>query len=172
MGKSSRRLRGLPEHSWVLACVIVVTALLAGCGESTPPAVLEPKPLSSIGMDVVYEPVKVPDRVKAGSKMTAVIRIKNAGMEPWPARATSDGRNTIALAYHWFDVEGGVVVADGVRTRLKGDLHPGKTMTLDALVVAPEKPGRYRLQFDMVQELVAWFSGKKASVLTVPVLVE
>lgn len=172
MSESVRRVRSLLGNRWLLAYVIAVPVLVSGCGESTSPAILEPKPLSSIGMDVVYDAVKVPDRVKAGSRVTAVIRIKNVSMEPWAAQATSDGRNTIGLAYHWFDMDGGVVVADGDRTRLKGDLEPGKSMTLDALVVAPEKPGRYRLQFDMIQESVAWFSWKKASVLTLPVLVE
>jgi hypothetical protein len=38
-------------------------------------------------------------------------------------------------------------------------------------VVAPPEPGEYRLQLDLLQELVAWFEDKGAPRLLVPIRV-
>ncbi len=155
-----------------VAYALALTVVVAGCREPGPVSVLEPRPLPPAAMVVAFEQVRPPDRVQVGATFTVTVRLKNLGSEPWPARETPDGRNTVGLAYHWFDMEGKVVVWDGIRTRLRGDLAPGKSMTLQATVRAPDRPGRYRLQFDMVQELVAWFGTGKASAAAVPVTVE
>ena len=43
------------------------------------------------------------------------------------------------------------------RITLPPDLMPNKEVELDAKVTAPNKPGNYILEFDMVQEKVSWF---------------
>ncbi len=50
-----------------------------------------------------------------------------------------------------------MVVQDDARASLLFDLSPGQEMELPITVTAPREPGRYILELDMVQELVAWF---------------
>lgn len=64
------------------------------------------------------------------------------------------------LAHHWRQEDGGLVVWDGFRTELARDLEPGDTIELDAWFFAPATPGRYVLEFDMVQEAVNWFADR------------
>lgn len=49
---------------------------------------------------------------------------------------------------------------------------PGETANFTIVVTPPTEPGKYQLQFDLVHELVAFFSSKGAEKLTVPVTVE
>jgi hypothetical protein len=83
------------------------------------------------------------------------VDVRNAGERPWPAA----GGKPIALSYHWRDdTSGELAVFDGLRTRLPRDIAPGETVRLRAAVRAPDEPGRYRLQLELVHEHTTWFS--------------
>jgi hypothetical protein len=47
---------------------------------------------------------------------------------------------------------------DDARTGLAHDLAPGESMEIGINPVAPNRPGVYTLEFDMVQEHVRWFA--------------
>lgn len=49
---------------------------------------------------------------------------------------------------------------EGERTLLSHDLDPTETISLDCAVSVPGSPGFYILEFDMVQEFVAWFKDR------------
>src|SRR5664279_1589786 len=51
-----------------------------------------------------------------------------------------------------------VVVLDGARTDLPGDIAPGVKVDLLATVSTPERPGSYLLWWDLVHEKITWFS--------------
>ncbi len=80
------------------------------------------------------------------------VRLRNDGSITWRAD------RGFALSYHWFTADGQVVVWDGVRTRLPVPVAAGGSVAVDAVVRAPERPGWYRIQLDMVEEGVTWFS--------------
>lgn len=91
------------------------------------------------------------------SQLTIPILVENIGDTVWHIQ---NGTFDINLGYHWWDSRGRKVVYDGIRTRLPHDLSPGGAVTLDAVVRTPQKTGTYVLEFDMVQEHVAWFRDK------------
>jgi SAM-dependent methyltransferase len=66
--------------------------------------------------------------------------------------------NPINVGNHWFDQDGGIVAYDDARVKLPAVLAPGDRVPVEIVVTTPAEPGRYRLQFDVVQEGVAWFA--------------
>lgn len=102
-----------------------------------------------------YEPARTTLTLEAGQSITLNITVRNTSIRPWPAT----GDQPVALSYHWIDpVKNQVIVFDGVRNHLPYDLAPGDSLTLAAQVLAPDQPGQYALQWDMLQEGVTWFS--------------
>ena len=85
------------------------------------------------------------------------LSIRNQGTAAWPAG------DRFAVASHWLGHDGEPVVWDGARTPLPRAVAPGEELTLEVAVRAPQQPGRYRLQWDMVHEGVAWFSERDPS---------
>ncbi len=95
----------------------------------------------------------------AGEEIAVRVALGNDGAVAWGAT----GRQAIALSYHWSDAATGrVIVYDGVRTPLPRELTPGDETIVTATVVAPPRPGRYVLQWDLVQEGFMWFSTRGA----------
>jgi 2-polyprenyl-3-methyl-5-hydroxy-6-metoxy-1,4-benzoquinol methylase len=84
------------------------------------------------------------------------LEVRNFSPYRWPAH----GRNPVRLAYHWLSQDGNMLVFDGERTLLSHDLDPTETVSLDCAVSVPGSAGFYTLEFDMVQEFVAWFKDR------------
>lgn len=64
----------------------------------------------------------------------------------------------INVGNHWLDRNGVMVAYDDGRTRIPALLAPGARALVEIVVTAPTAHGEYRLQFDVVQEGVAWFA--------------
>ena len=105
------------------------------------------------------------DEPRAGVSGKARVRVENAGSAPWRSR----GREGVQLSYHWLDPLGNAIVWDGPRTALPHVVEPGQVTELDVVVVAPRPPGRYRLAFDLVEELRFWFQEVGSAPLDLPV---
>lgn len=85
---------------------------------------------------------------------TLNVTVRNTGSYTWPANGTT------RLSYHLRDnTTGSVVVWDGPRTYLPQDVPPNATITLP-MAVAPQPAGDYRIELDMVQDGVTWFSSQ------------
>lgn len=83
------------------------------------------------------------------------VSVTNTGRVTWHPEDTAPFR----ASYHWFAGDSDRVIQyDGARTELPGAVPPGETVELDMQVRAPEKPGTYRLAWDVVQEHRLWFS--------------
>jgi hypothetical protein len=134
----------------VLAGLIPLTATAAPYGASYAP---NPDPLPSL---------------TTGQTTTVSVTVKNTGTLTWePA-----GSNPVHLSYHWYATgafpagsvpttpppEYGAVVFNGRRTTLPGPVGSQASVTLNAQVQAPTKPGTYVLKWDLVREGVTWFS--------------
>ncbi len=65
-----------------------------------------------------------------------------------------------------------MVVQDDARASLLFDLPPGQEMELPLTITAPRVPGRYLIEVDMVQELVAWFGSAGSKTLRLEVTIE
>jgi len=66
----------------------------------------------------------------------------------------------VTLSYHWRgnDASRSVVVFDGERTEIHPPLRPGESRRILCEVLAPDVAGRYLLEWDLVEEGVAWFA--------------
>ena len=89
----------------------------------------------------------------AGVGRHARLRLENAGSAPWRSRA----KEGVQVAYHWLDPLGNPIVWDGIRTPFPHVVEPGQAVEIEVPVLAPRPPGRYRLAFDLVEELRFWF---------------
>ena len=102
-----------------------------------------------------------PRFMMAGSVSVVELVLHNNGSRTW----TPEGN--IAAAYHWLGREGGgvrpkgrSVYWEGRRTSFPAAVRSGETVALEVVVVAPERPGLWRLQWDLVEKGVCWFSDR------------
>ena len=107
---------------------------------------------------------RAPDRltVQTGQAVTVEVEVRNVGVRTW----VPEGPYPFALGYHLYREDGTPVAYDGPRTPLPRPVPPGESVRLRARLVAPAEPGRYRVQWDMVQEAVTWFSWKGSATAT------
>lgn len=110
--------------------------------------------------------------LKAGQREPIYVRMKNTGDSTWPALGQANSAFAVKLGNHWFNEQGTMVVQDDARASLLFDLPPGQELELPLTVTAPKEPGRYTLEIDMVQELVAWFASSGSKTLRLEVTVE
>ncbi len=76
----------------------------------------------------------------------------------WRTPARFAGRPASSSRYHWLDDRDNPIVWDGIRTDAP-PLAPGERVDRRRSPCARRsRPGRYRLAFDLVAELRAWFS--------------
>lgn len=114
--------------------------------------------LSTETMDAWFRAeVKAPlqFQMATGSRAVVPVTIKNIGGATWDSAAPQPFR----LSYHWLLASEDTAVSwEGLRTEFPAPVPPGATVTLDAQVLAPPRPGDYRLMWDVEQEHRLWFS--------------
>ena len=164
-------MRFTRQHSLAasLAAALAATCLLAACGgaekdKAAPPAAPESPfaagPLPAEGYKAALSFAEQPGRLRAGESKTIQVRIKNASPVHWKVRgAGPDNRFCIAAGNRWFRADGTTLItsADG-RIGLPEDLAPGQETTAALVIKAPQEPGEYVLDLDLVQEQVTWFN--------------
>lgn len=91
----------------------------------------------------------------------AQVTVTNTSITTW----TADGQVPIALAAHWYDAGGSVLVWDGPRTRLGAPLVPGASATLSVSLGSPP-PGAAFLAVDVVADGLRWFGAGTARAVT------
>ncbi len=114
-----------------------------------------PQPVDVQGAATAWAPVGLtaPDSIHVGERTTVEVSLRNLGEEPLdPLRGDR-------LSYHWLSAgdEREAIVWDGLRTELPRVIEPGSQGSVDAEVLAPSAPGRYRLVWSIVREGAAWF---------------
>ncbi len=117
---------------------------------------------------VDWQPLTAPSSVTAGETFVLETAVGNISQAAWPA----DLPTRVALSYRWKTADGAVVVENGLRTHAKQDIHPGQIFRAQQEVLAPDLPGDYILELDLVYELVSWFSWQNNDdVLRLPIQV-
>lgn len=114
---------------------------------------------------------EVPAELAAGEGAEIEVTVTNESLYDWPG-VDELGLYQIRLGNHWRHSQDGATgqigrlerLDDG-RTPLGSGLARGAARTLRLRVAAPLEPGEYRLEVDLVQELVAWF-GDRGSVVS------
>jgi hypothetical protein len=133
----------------------------------------EAGPLDDDAFDAAVSVDAPPTSMRAGQKETIMVGVRNASQYAWPARPLSGGQFTVNVANTWLDARTGALVnnLDG-RSPITRDLNPGDELQLPLSVTAPDAPGLYTLEIDMVQEGVAFFKEKGSTPLRLRLRVE
>ena len=167
----------MKTFSFIVAAVAAVSLTSCGGDETKggAPAAGEKttaRPLPVWAFAAQLSPVNPPASVKAGSAFTFDVKVLNLSKASWPSKSDKGDANVVHLCSHWLDKAGAMVTFDGKRNTLPEDVEPGKEILVKAGFVAPDKPGEYLLEVDLVQEMVAWFGVKGSKTARVPVKVE
>jgi hypothetical protein len=103
----------------------------------------------------VLEPLERDHRMTVGEGRVIHLRITNLGNETWPWGYSQLPQ--IRVSYHWLYPDGTPLVPEGLRTAFPCTVRPGEQVIVAAGVMAPEVPGEFILEYDLVHELVRWF---------------
>ena len=119
----------------------------------------------------------IPATMMVGKATTVHISVKNTGNWPWLNAAAAnppkpDGSYAVRLSYRWASADGKLLPQGSERGELKATVPPGETANFSVEVLSPQQSGSYRLEVDLVEELVAFFSAMGSQKLTVPVTVQ
>jgi hypothetical protein len=120
--------------------------------------IAKPLPDNAFKADLSVEQPREPFRTD--STGTLHVQVKNSSSFLWPSEGPADGSYGICLAYHILDANGNRIPFDCSRTPLPFDLGAGMQIEMQVPVTLPALPGKYWVEFDMVQEKVAWFAAK------------
>ena len=104
--------------------------------------------------------------------VTLKVQVKNESSQIW--RCLSSGRSDkykILVSYRWLSSDHSPIDGFDRRISLPHDLGPGASTSLDVTINSQPAPGKYFLEFDLVQELVTWFRDKGSSTALIEVLV-
>lgn len=113
----------------------------------------DPPPIAG-GYDVEYTGLEAPTGAEIGAMLLCELTLRNRS---WRT-LDSAGAAPVFASYHWLDARGGIAVQDGTRTPLPRPVQPGMDCVMTLRVTAPDRPGRYTLAVDLVEEGVTWFS--------------
>ncbi len=117
------------------------------------PAVRLPMRVDS-GYSVGYGATTTPALATIGAQVSLSVAVNNYG----PRTLVAGGPNPVHLSYHLLDSSGSVVVWDGLRAALPGDIPAGSSASVAIDVQLPSVVGTYTIAWDLVQEGVAWLS--------------
>ena len=170
---------------WPVFGLLVFAAVATACGrsseeESRPLRKPLPAPqlmaLPDSAFKVTWGLVKQPDRLKAGETARFEVTFTNASDQVWPdvprAADPATGAGAVRLSYRVRRPQDGSVTRNYLnRADLSAPLSPGAVTTLPFDVELPGEPGTYEVQFDLVQEQVAWFETKGADTNFIQIVV-
>ena len=132
----------------------------------------ERKPLPDSGFRARLSVVAAPSVVKAGEQFSLQVRFKNEGNTVWLAQERTGEPLQVGLGNHWLDSEARVIIHDDGRSPVLDDIRPGQEVEMPLTVNAPQSPGDFVLEVDMVQEGVSWFGLRGSPTVRLPVKVE
>ena len=109
--------------------------------------------------------------MRAGQTAWLRVAVKNMSAMTWRARERAVAPFQINLGNHWVDRAAKSVINDDGRAALPWDLAPGQECELTIAINAPNAPGDYLLELDMVQENNSWFGLKGSPTVRLPIVV-
>jgi tRNA (mo5U34)-methyltransferase len=114
-----------------------------------------------------------PRTCRASAEIIFRLRVENVGLARWPATGeVGTDKGAVHLGSHLLRDTEDEVEWDYGRARLPRDLEPGASEDIEFKVRAPELPGRYIVEFDMVAEHTTWFEDHGSGTLRHQLVVE
>ncbi len=117
---------------------------------------------------VEYLAAGTPAQMRTRQLYQVTIRVRNAGSQIWEAGSWLPVR----LSYRWQTEDGALLVMESLRTDVPHRVEPGNEARIRAWIIAPPSPGHYVLEWDMLREGDAWFSGHGGETLKQTVVVQ
>jgi SAM-dependent methyltransferase len=110
---------------------------------------------------ITLETLALPER--AGGELRAAVTVRNRGNTLWLMKTPEGdppafGGGYVRCGLQLRDGKGRLLDLNYGRLSLPADVAPGDEAILPVTVQVPEKPGSYRLVFDMVNERICWFA--------------
>jgi len=132
-------------------------------------------PLPDSAYRVQWKGHTVPREMHANAEIIARVSFANRGDEVWPDVLSGDpvnraGGYAVRLTCQWVDPKD-PTRKPGRRIELPRPVRPGETIALLVDLRAPPEPGEYQLDFELMQEGVAWFDARGGQRLLIPVSV-
>lgn len=127
---------------------------------------------------VAWEGVAVPDASPSGGTVRMLLTVRNVSGLTWPDAQMADpvnrgGGGAVRIGYRWWRANEDLLISDyDKRTSLPWPMRSMEAVTLPVEIQLPAAAGRYRLQIDLIHELVTWFEKRGAMPLLIPVLVQ
>lgn len=113
-------------------------------------------PAGHLAYHVTFLECSVPHQMQVGGTYEGMAYFRSDDIGPWLPAAQSE--RCVNMSYHWIDANGHMAVKEGMRTSLTVPVQPGESLNVAFHIIAPDTPGRYFLQPDLVHETVTWFS--------------
>jgi len=87
-------------------------------------------------------------------KIKLPVEIYNSSDSDW----ICEGIRPIYISYHWLDLDGNIVIYDGLRTPVHNKIiKNGSKIMASAIIQTPGEKGDYYLELTLIQEDVSWF---------------
>ncbi|MBM3335314.1 SPASM domain-containing protein, partial [Candidatus Sumerlaeota bacterium] len=154
------RLRRLREDVEILSEAVALRAQQGSADQQCAGPLLAEDgaqdPIDALFYSVRFVRHETPERLKAGSETHVPITIMNTSAVAWP----TEGDHAVKIAYNWYYENDALCILDGLRTRIACSLQPGQTFQTQAVLRAPDRPGRYILKWDLVYDPYAWFKDR------------
>lgn len=112
-----------------------------------------------------------PAILRVGQPAKVSAEVENLSGAMWRNTGDASGAGQVNVGSRWLDRLGHNLINDG-RSALPADLAPGASASVTLQVTAPDEPGEYILELDMVQEQVAWFRDKGARTARMKIIVQ
>lgn len=109
-------------------------------------------PASAMRATLSIEP-DGPIAAEPGGPIHVQVTITNQSAESW----SDTPEHPLNVGNHWLEGDGALRAYDDRRVKVPLPLEAGDTARVRFSTIAPDVPGEYRLQCDVVQEGVAWF---------------
>lgn len=111
----------------------------------------------------------MPRALISGQEICIEVNAVNSGSLAWYPRTSSS--RLLDLSYHLRNRAGDITKWDGERTPVGGIVAPGQAATFLALFKAPQEPGQYLVEWDIVSEGECWFAECGSATLRLPIRV-
>jgi tRNA (mo5U34)-methyltransferase len=116
--------------------------------------------------------VEGPLEAARGEALAYRVRAENRGLATWLAKGDpGTGTGAVHLGAHLLDADGDEVEWDYGMAPLPRDLARGEGGEVELRLYAPDAPGLYCVELDLVAENVAWFDDLGSRVLSQPLKV-
>ena len=104
---------------------------------------------------------------RPGQSVALPVTVENRSETPFP-----HGRATFGLSYHLLSSDGQLLKFDNQRSYFETPLAPGTSITAALIIQAPNEPGSYLLEIDLVWESMWWAKEKGNPTTIVELLVQ